>query len=113
MMETATEQFIVLDDNTKIDVHNYCLETQSGTVSFTKREIQLLEYLHRHQHQTLSREALLYEVWGYRKELEIETRTVDIHIARLRRKIEQDHKSPKFLLTVRGAGYRLLSRQQA
>jgi two-component system response regulator RegX3 len=47
-------------------------------------------------------------VWGYAKGLDIETRTVDIHVAKLRRKIEPDPKAPKYLVTVRGAGYRLV-----
>jgi two-component system response regulator RegX3 len=47
-------------------------------------------------------------VWGYARGLDIETRTVDIHIAKLRRKIEVDPKEPAKLITVRGAGYRLL-----
>jgi two-component system response regulator RegX3 len=48
-------------------------------------------------------------VWGYAKNLEIETRTVDIHMAKLRRKIEPDPGQPRYLVTVRGAGYRLIS----
>jgi len=67
----------------------------------------LLQYLSSHSEQSVSRDELLNKVWGYAKELDIETRTVDIHIAKIRRKIEADHKTPKFLLTVRGAGYRL------
>jgi len=53
------------------------------------------------------REELLAKVWGYAKDLGIETRTVDIHIAKLRRKLERDPANPRHLLTVRGAGYRL------
>ena len=49
------------------------------------------------------------KVWGYARNLDIETRTVDIHIAKLRRKIEVDPKAPETLLTVRGAGYRLVT----
>jgi two-component system response regulator RegX3 len=50
----------------------------------------------------------LSKVWGYARGLNIETRTVDIHIAKLRRKIEVDPKAPERLITVRGAGYRLV-----
>ena len=56
----------------------------------------------------MSREELLTRVWGYDRTADIETRTVDIHIAKLRRKIEPDAKEPRNLITVRGAGYRLL-----
>jgi len=48
-------------------------------------------------------------VWGYARDLELETRNVDIHIAKLRRKIEAEPAAPRYLITVRGAGYRLLS----
>jgi DNA-binding response OmpR family regulator len=51
------------------------------------------------------REELLAKVWGYARNLGIETRTVDIHIAKLRRKIEPDPANPRYLVTVRGAGY--------
>ena len=57
----------------------------------------------------VSRDELLNKVWGYARNLGIETRTVDIHIAKLRRKIESDPASPRRLVTVRGAGYRLLT----
>ena len=57
----------------------------------------------------MSRDELLNKVWGYARNLELETRTVDIHIAKLRRKIETDPKEPQNLITVRGAGYRLVT----
>ena len=55
------------------------------------------------------RDELLHKVWGYDRNLNLETRTVDIHIAKLRRKIEPTPAEPRYLLTVRGAGYRLQS----
>ena len=57
----------------------------------------------------MSRDELLHKVWGYARDLDLETRTVDIHIAKLRRKIEVDPGAPRFLTTVRGAGYRLVT----
>jgi two-component system response regulator RegX3 len=65
--------------------------------------------LAQHHDRPVSREELLAKVWGYGKNLEIETRTVDIHIAKIRRKIEPSPSDPVNLVTVRGAGYRLLS----
>jgi two-component system response regulator RegX3 len=76
-------------------------------VAFTRREIDVLAYLAQHPDRPVPREELLAKVWGYGKNLEIETRTVDIHIAKIRRKIETDPKVPVNLQTVRGAGYRL------
>ena len=87
------------------------LDGHKGALSmvFTKREIEILCYLSEHSDRPVSREELLTKVWGYARNLEIETRTVDIHIAKLRRKIEVDPKEPDTLITVRGAGYRLLT----
>jgi len=69
----------------------------------------VLEYLHAHHDRPVPREELLHKVWGYARNLDIETRTVDIHIAKLRRKIEPIPAEPRYLVTVRSAGYRLLS----
>ena len=71
--------------------------------------MDILEYLAAHSERPVPREELLNKVWGYARDAEIETRTVDIHIAKLRRKIEPDPAEPAHLVTVRGAGYRLLT----
>jgi DNA-binding response OmpR family regulator len=78
-------------------------------IEFTRREIEILDYLLLHRDRPVGRGELLTEVWGYKKASEIETRTVDIHIAKLRKKIEPDAKEPKFLVTIRGEGYKLLN----
>ncbi|MEN8261770.1 MAG: response regulator transcription factor [Pseudomonadota bacterium] len=78
-------------------------------MNFTRREIEILEYLKDNSERPVSREELLTQVWGYKKASEVETRTVDIHIAKLRRKIEPDPKLPRFLVTLRGEGYRLVN----
>jgi two-component system response regulator RegX3 len=78
------------------------------TVPFTRREVEILRYLAANDGRAVSREELLNKVWGYARGCGIETRTVDIHIAKLRRKIEPDPAEPTHLVTVRGVGYRLL-----
>ncbi len=80
-----------------------------AALSFTRREVELLQYLRMNSDRPVSRDELLAKVWGYARNLDIETRTVDIHIAKLRRKIETDPAQPRYLVTVRGAGYRLLA----
>jgi two-component system response regulator RegX3 len=75
--------------------------------SFSRRELDILIYLADNNQRPVSREELLEHVWGYQQADVIETRTVDIHIAKLRRKIEVDPKNPQSLITVRGEGYRL------
>ena len=95
--------------NIDIDTENLAGLSDRGEIAFTRREMEVLCYLARFADRPVSREELLLKVWGYARNLDIETRTVDIHIAKLRRKIEVDPKSPRNLVTVRGAGYRLLT----
>jgi len=73
-------------------------------VNLSAREFQLLRYLIEHRGATLSREELLKQVWGYSADMY--TRTVDVHIASLRQKLEDDPKQSKFILTVQGFGYK-------
>ncbi|MFZ6029280.1 MAG: winged helix-turn-helix domain-containing protein [Chloroflexota bacterium] len=76
------------------------------TLSLTPTEFRLLVYLARHRGQALSREQIIEAVWGYSADPESE-RTVNVHIRRLREKIELDPGQPSLLLTVPGVGYRL------
>ena len=73
-------------------------------VPVSAKEFQLLRYFVEHRGTTLSREELLREVWGY--EVTPSTRTVDVHVAWLRQKLEKDPRNPQFILTVVGLGYR-------
>jgi two-component system alkaline phosphatase synthesis response regulator PhoP len=74
-------------------------------VDLSARELSLLQYFLRHPGATLSREELLREVWGY--DAQVSTRTVDVHVAWLRRKLEQDPKQPRLIVTLHGLGYKL------
>ena len=94
--------------NVEIDTENLSGLNGGEEIAFTKREIEVLGYLALNSERPVSREELLLKVWGYARGLDIETRTVDIHIAKLRRKIEDDPKQPEKLITVRGAGYRIV-----
>lgn len=87
-----------------IDSENLC----APGIVFTRREMDVLLYLYSQADRPVSREELLVKVWGYASDMEIETRTVDIHIAKIRRKIEADSSKPESIITVRGAGYRLM-----
>lgn len=91
----------------EIDALNLHGRRGAEEIPFTRREIEILRYLAAHAERPVSREELLNKVWGYARDCGLETRTVDIHIAKLRRKIEPDPAEPRHLLTVRGAGYRL------
>jgi two-component system response regulator RegX3 len=98
---------IDLGSDVTIDTQNLRGRRGPEEIVFTRREMDILEYLHVHAERPVSREELLNKVWGYDRNAMVETRTVDIHVAKLRRKIEADVKLPRYLVTVRGAGYRL------
>lgn len=103
---TATDSMLVLSDEVSI-----CTRTLTGCsyqqeIKYTRREVEVLGYL-QCQNKPVSRDELLREVWGYKNTSDIDTRTVDIHIAKIRKKIEADAKSPKHLVTHRGEGYQL------
>ena len=79
--------------------------TRGGeVVNLSAREFQLLRYFIEHRGTTLSRDELLKQVWGYSADMY--TRTVDVHVASLRQKLEDDPKQPRFILTVQGLGYK-------
>jgi two-component system response regulator RegX3 len=99
---------IALDGDVEIDTRNLSGRRGAEALAFTRREIEILQYLQSNAERPVSRAELLTRVWGYDRTAEIETRTVDIHIAKLRRKIEPDAKEPRNLITVRGTGYRLV-----
>lgn len=103
------EQSIQLGADVSIDIPNLSGKQGGKDLAFTRREMEVLQYLNANGTRPVSREELLNKVWGYARDMDIETRTVDIHIAKLRRKIEPDPAEPRYLVTVRGAGYRLVS----
>jgi DNA-binding response OmpR family regulator len=79
--------------------------TRAGKpITLTTQEFKLLKYLAASADRVVSREELLNEVWGYQNYPS--TRTVDNHILRLRQKLEPDPASPRYLMTMKGAGYK-------
>jgi two-component system, OmpR family, response regulator RegX3 len=91
-----------------LDCANLMGHRDTAAVPFTRREVEIVQYLAANAERPVSRDELLTKVWGYSRGCGIETRTVDIHIAKLRRKIEPDPADPRVLVTVRGVGYRLV-----
>jgi len=89
----------------RMDVKGTEVTRNGQPVYLSAREFQLLRHLMEHRGVTLSRSDLLHEVWGY--EDGTYTRTVDVHIASLRQKLEQDPKRPELIVTVPGMGYKL------
>jgi DNA-binding response OmpR family regulator len=97
----AVEQF----DDVTINVPARSVLKGTTSVALTPKEFDLLLALIRRKGAVASRMELLKEVWGH--QAEVMTRTVDIHIAELRRKLEDDPATPRHILTVWKAGYRL------
>jgi len=91
-----------------IDFDGTNLRAQSSTevVDLTRREMDIMVYLHRYQDRIVTKKELLTEVWHY-VDADIETRTVDIHILKLRKKLTVLTDQPNLIETVRGEGYRL------
>src|SRR5262249_59437268 len=87
-----------------VDVRRAEVTRGGDPVELSAREFKLLRYFIEHRGATLSRDALLSEVWGY-DDMPL-TRTVDVHVAGLRQKIEANPKSPEYILTVHGLGYK-------
>jgi two-component system alkaline phosphatase synthesis response regulator PhoP len=88
----------------RIDLRGTSVTRDGKVVPLSAREFQLLRYFVEHQGTTLSREVLLKDVWGY--SAEAFTRTVDVHVASLRQKLEEDSKKPILFVTVLGLGYK-------
>jgi two-component system alkaline phosphatase synthesis response regulator PhoP len=90
----------------ELDLHSCQVLRQGKVLDFSSKEFELLKYFLLHPGQTLSRDQLLEEVWGY--EHFPTTRTVDAHIVRLRQKVEPKPEEPRFILTVHGTGYKFV-----
>lgn len=101
---TDSSQVFVLGE-TEIDLSARTAVRADQTLELTPKEFDLLATLYRHDGNAVSRQSLLREVWGHRGE--VATRTVDTHVAELRRKIEPDPNHPRYIRTVRKHGYRL------
>ena len=93
-----------------INLDKFEVRVNEKLIELTLREFEVLRYLANQPGQVVTREALLEKVWGY--EYYGDIRTVDVTIRRIREKIEQDTSSPKLLITKRGVGYYLSSREK-
>ena len=88
----------------KIDFTTYEVSARGRNVKLTLKEFELLRFLVQNPNRVLSRDQLLDRVWG--GETFVTPRTVDVHIRRLRKAIEKDDSNPKWILTLRGVGYK-------
>lgn len=87
-----------------VDVRKAEVTRQGVPVDLSAKEFHLLRYFIEHRGATVSRDELLHQVWGYQNTPS--TRTVDVHVAWLRQKLETNPRIPQFILTVHGLGYK-------
>jgi two-component system alkaline phosphatase synthesis response regulator PhoP len=90
--------------NIQVDFEKAEVLKKGEPISLAGKELQLLRYLIEHRGKVLSRDELLQQVWEYQHD--VSSRTVDVHVAWLRQKLEANPQTPKHILTVRGSGYR-------
>jgi two-component system, OmpR family, alkaline phosphatase synthesis response regulator PhoP len=91
-------------DDVSVDTRKAEVTRGGKALDLSAKEFQLLRYFIEHRGATVSREELLHEVWGYQNTPS--TRTVDVHVAWLRQKLEPNPKVPRYILTVHGLGYK-------
>jgi two-component system alkaline phosphatase synthesis response regulator PhoP len=92
--------------NISVDFRRAEVTKDGVPVEMSAREFQLLRYFLEHRGATLTREELLNQVWGYNSMPS--TRTVDVHVAWLRQKIEPNPRHPQYILTIHGMGYKFV-----
>ena len=90
--------------NVEIDQVSHTILRNGQSIPLTRLEFDLIVALAKEPGRVFTREALLSEVWGYRPATD--TRLVNVHIQRLRAKVEENPEDPKIILTVRGVGYK-------
>jgi two-component system, OmpR family, response regulator RegX3 len=103
--EPAAEDAVLEAGPVRMDVKRHVVSVAGEPVSLPLKEFDLLEYLLRNAGRVLTRGQLIDRVWG--SDYVGDTKTLDVHVKRLRAKLEPDPAVPTFLLTVRGLGYKL------
>ena len=89
-----------------VDFATYNASKNGESLTMTPKEFEVLKFLWEHRNQTVSRDQLLTNVWGY--DDSVSTRTVDNFILKLRQKIEEDPAHPRHIITIHGTGYKLI-----
>lgn len=104
-MDLSPPAFLDLPEDIRVDLQRLEVHRDGQVLPLTPREGDILAYLIKHRDRVVTREDLLLDVWHYQS-ANVETRTVDIHIVGLRRKVEPNPSEPTLIQTVRGKGYR-------
>ncbi|MCK5683077.1 response regulator transcription factor [bacterium] len=102
-MEPKLEPVEIIFGDIRIIPNGFKVYKSSQEVQFTKTEFELLNYFVLNENIVLSREQIFEKIWG--NDADFSSRTVDMHVSRIRKKIEDDIKNPKFIETIFGVGY--------
>ena len=100
-------QGAIAEGPVRMDVERHIVLVNNLPISLPLKEFELLEFLMRNSGRVLTRSQLIDRVWG--SDYVGDTKTLDVHIKRLRSKIEKDPANPEFILTIRGLGYKFAS----
>ena len=103
--EGGTDNSIVEVRNLKLDAGRHLVIFEGKSISLPLKEFELLEFLMRNAGRVLTREQLIDRIWG--SDYVGDTKTLDVHIKRLRAKFEKDSANPELIQTVRGLGYKM------
>jgi len=103
-IQPVTSETKLISGDLEIDVPHHVVKKAGVSLILSPKEFDLLAFLVSNKGQVFSRDQLLEKVWGY--DFAGDTRTVDVHISWLQEKIESNSQEPKYLLTVRGLGYK-------
>jgi len=106
MQEPAAAEEMLNGGPIEMDVAKHEVRVGDGLVAFPPKEFELLEAFLRRRGRLLTREFLIEEIWGH--DYVGDTKTLDVHVKRIRQKIEHDPHEPELLLTVRGLGYKFV-----
>jgi DNA-binding response OmpR family regulator len=102
----TADTMMTLGDVT-VNFAGYSSSKNGKEFSMTPKEFEILKYLWQHRNETVSRDDLLTNVWGYDESMS--TRTIDNFILKIRQKIEDDFAHPKIVITIHGTGYKLIA----
>ncbi|MFQ6078893.1 MAG: winged helix-turn-helix domain-containing protein, partial [Thermodesulfobacteriota bacterium] len=105
--ERATELTRYCIGEIELDFKKYEAKKKGQEVEFTPLEFQMLKLLIQKKEQVLTRDDFLDKIWG-EDNLVVSSRTIDSHIANIRKKIEDDPSNPKHIISIRGLGYKLM-----
>lgn len=106
LAEPATGEMLQFGE-IEIDLTQFQVKKRGMVINLTPIEFRLLRFLASHPNRPFERDALIDGIWGYEDDINND-RTVDVHIRHLREKLEDDPSEPRWVLTVRGIGYKFL-----